>query len=66
MYLNNFFRKDLIFMRKLSKILVLVLALAMMFSLASMFTVSAAQPEYLYLTPNANWKIGRASCRERV
>ena len=43
-------------MRKLSKILVLVLALAMMFSLASMFTVSAAQPEYLYLTPNANWK----------
>ena len=43
-------------MRKLSKILVLVLALAMMFTMASMFTVSAAQPEYLYLTPNANWK----------
>ena len=43
-------------MRKTSKILVLVLALAMMFTMASMFTTSAATPEKLYLTPNANWK----------
>ncbi len=44
-------------MKNTSKILALVLALVMMFAIASMLTVSAAeQPEYLYLTPNANWK----------
>ena len=48
-------------MRKLSKILVLVLVLTMMFAMSSMFTTSAAsQPEYLYLTPNANWKQSNA------
>ena len=47
-------------MRKTSKILVLVLVLAMMFAMASMFTTSAATPEKLYLTPNANWKQGNA------
>ena len=43
-------------MRKTSKILVLVLVLSMLFAMTSMFTASAAQPEKLYLTPNANWK----------
>ena len=50
-------------MRKLSKILVLVLALAMLFTMASMFTASAANilgGTKLYLVPNANWNQGSA------
>ena len=43
-------------MKKTAKILALVLVLVMMFAFASMFTASAATPEKLYLTPNANWK----------
>ena len=45
-------------MRKLSKILVLVLALAMMFTMASMFTASAATATTVYLKPNSNWVQG--------
>ena len=59
--LNKIYRKDLIFMRKLSKILVLVLVLMTVLSTLTVLTASAAsQPEYLYLTPNANWKQGNA------
>ncbi len=50
-------------MRKTSKILVLVLALAMLFTMASMFTASAANipgGTKLYLVPNANWNEGNA------
>ena len=45
-------------MRKLSKILALVLVLMMSFAVLSAFsfTASAATPDKLYLTPNANWK----------
>ena len=47
-------------MKNTTKILALVLVLMMMFAMTSMFTVSAAQPEKLYLTPNANWKTDNA------
>ena len=47
-------------MKKLSKILVLVLAMAMMFAMTSMFTASAATPATIYFTPNANWKVDNA------
>ena len=47
-------------MKKTAKILALVLALVMMLAMASMFTVSAATPTTLYLTPNANWKTDNA------
>ena len=43
-------------MKNTCKILALVLVLMMMFAMASMFTASAAAPDKLYLTPNANWK----------
>ena len=43
-------------MKRTNKILALVLVLMMMFAMASMFTASAAAPDKLYLTPNANWK----------
>ncbi len=46
-------------MKKTAKILALVLALVMMLAMASMFTVSAADTftvgETLYLKPNSNW-----------
>ncbi|MBR2382096.1 MAG: hypothetical protein IKA84_06385, partial [Clostridia bacterium] len=49
-------------MRKLSKILALVLVLMMTFAVLSAFSfsASAATPEKLYLTPNANWKSDNA------
>ena len=48
-------------MRKSSKVFALVLALVMIFSLIPLTSISAAsQPEYLYLTPNANWKQSNA------
>ena len=44
-------------MRNTRKIFVaLVLVLAMMMSVATLFASAAGQPETLYLTPNANWK----------
>ena len=43
-------------MKNTTKILALVLILMMMFAMTSIFTVSAAQPEKLYLTPNSDWK----------
>ena len=43
-------------MKRSSKIIALVLAVVMVFLLIPITTVSAAQPEKLYLTPNANWK----------
>ena len=49
-------------MRKLSKILALVLVLVMMITTLPIITLpaSAATPEKLYLTPNANWKVDNA------
>ena len=50
-------------MKKLSKILVLVLVLAMMFAMTSMFTASAANipaGTVLYLVPSANWNQSNA------
>ena len=50
-------------MKKLSKILALVLALMMMFAIASMFTASAANipgGTKLYLVPSANWNQSNA------
>lgn len=50
-------------MRKLSKILVLVLVFAMLFTMASMFTASAAKipgGTKLYLVPSSNWNQSNA------
>ena len=48
-------------MRNTRKILVaLVIVLAMMMSVATLFASAADQPETLYLTPNANWKQSNA------
>ncbi len=48
-------------MRNTRKILVaLVIVLAMMMSVATLFASAASQPETLYLTPNANWKQSNA------
>lgn len=43
-------------MKNTRKILALVLVLMMVLPMFTMFTASAAAPEKLYLTPNANWK----------
>ena len=47
-------------MRKLSKILALVLVLMLVLPTLALIPVSAATPEKLYLTPNANWKQSNA------
>ena len=49
-------------MKNTSKILALVLVLMTVLMSLSALTVGAAagQPEYLYLTPNANWKVDNA------
>ena len=46
-------------MKRTNKILALVLVLMMVLPMFSIFA-SAAAPEVLYLTPNANWKQGNA------
>lgn len=47
-------------MKNTRKILALVLVLMMVLPMFTMFTVSAATPAKLYLTPNANWKADNA------
>ena len=48
-------------MKNTRKLLVaLVLVLTMLVGMTTIFASAASQPEYLYLTPNANWKQSNA------